>query len=38
VEFFKERVISICSDEMVDHIDGSGKEELNVGITGGIGD
>ena len=37
VEFFQERVVCLSSDEMIDHIDGSGKEDLNIGITSGIG-
>jgi len=38
VEFFQERVVCFCSDEMIDHINGGGKEYLNIGIASGIGD
>ena len=38
MEFFQERAVCFCGDELVDHIDGSGKKDFDVGITGGIGD
>ena len=38
VEFFQERVVCFCSDEMIDHINGGGVKDLDVGITSGIGD
>ena len=38
VELFQERAIGLCGDEMIDHVDGSGEEDLDIGITGCIGD
>ena len=31
-------MVGFGGDEMVDHIDRSGKEDLDVGIAGGIGE
>lgn len=38
VELFQERVISLCGDEMIDHIDGTGEKDLDIGVASGIGD
>ena len=37
-ELFQERVIGLCGDEMIDHVDGSGEEDLDVGVARGVGD
>jgi hypothetical protein len=37
VEFFKERAVHLSGDEMVDHINGRGEEDLDIGTAGGIG-
>jgi hypothetical protein len=37
LEFFEQRAVSFRGNEMVDHIDGGGKEDLDVGIARGIG-
>jgi hypothetical protein len=38
VELSEERSIGLCSGEMVDHIDGTGEEDLEIGVAGGVGD
>ena len=38
VEVSEERSIGLCSDEMIDHVDGTGEEDFEVGVAGGIGD
>jgi len=38
VELFQKRAVCLSGDEMVDHINGGGKKDLDIGITGGIGD
>ena len=38
VEFFQERVVGFSRNELVDHVNGGGKEDLDVGIASGIGD
>jgi len=38
VELFEERSIGLGGDEMIDHIDGTGEEDLEIGVAGGIGD
>jgi len=38
VEFFEQRAIGLCGDEMIDHIDGGGKQDLDIGVASGIGD
>jgi len=37
-EFFQERAIGLCGDEMIDHVDGAGEEDLDVGVACGVGD
>ena len=38
VEFFEQGVIGLCGDELIDHIDGGGKQDLDIGVASGIGD
>ncbi len=38
VELSEEGSVCLCGDEMIDHIDGRGEEDLNVGVACGIGD
>ena len=38
MKFFQKRTVCLCSDEVVDHVDGGGKQHLDVGITSGISD
>lgn len=38
MEFFQERAIYVGGNQMVDHVDGGGKKDLAVGVTGGQGD
>ena len=38
VELFQERVVRLCCDEMINHVDGRGEEDFDIGIAGGIGD
>lgn len=37
-EFFEEGAINICCHQMIDHIDGGGKEDLAIGVTSRHGD
>ena len=38
VELFDEGVIGLGGDELIDHVDGGGEEDLDIGVTSGIGD
>ena len=38
VELSEKGSIGLGSDEMIDHIDGTGEEDLEVGVACGIGD
>ena len=38
VKLFQKRVIGFGGNEMIDHVDGAGEEDLDIGITGCIGD
>ena len=38
VEFFQERVVCLCCDEVIDHVDGGGEEHFDIGVACGIGD
>src|SRR5262245_51561163 len=38
LELFEQRAVGFSGNEMVDHIDGGGKEDLDVGIARGIGE
>lgn len=37
LEFFQEGVVSIGCDQMIDHIHGGGKKDLDAGLGGCIG-
>jgi hypothetical protein len=37
VELSKEGSIGLGGDEMIDHIDGTGEEDLEIGVAGGVG-
>lgn len=37
-ELFQERAIGLRGDEMIDHVDGTGEEDLDVGVACGVGD
>lgn len=38
VELFEERAIGLGSDELIDHVDGTGEEDLEIGVACGVGD
>ena len=38
VEFSEERSVGLCGDEVIDHIHGRGKEDLDIGVAGGESD
>ena len=38
MELFQERMVGLCCDEVVDHIDGGGEKDLYIGIARGISD
>ena len=38
VEFFDEGLIGLGGDELIDHVDGGGEEDLDIGVTSSIGD
>ena len=38
VEFFEEGSIGLGSDELIDHVDGTGEEDLEIGVACGVGD
>ena len=38
VEFFEEGSIGLGGDEVIDHVDGAGEEDLEIGVAGGVGD
>ena len=38
VELSEEGSIGLGSDEMIDHVDGTGEEGLEIGVAGGVGD
>lgn len=38
VKLSEEGSIGLGSDEMIDHVDGTGEEDLEIGVAGGVGD
>ena len=37
-EFFQQRMVRFCGDQLVDHIHGGGKQNLETGLCGIISD
>src|SRR5215471_19877521 len=38
MELFEQRVIRLRRDQMIDHVNGRGKEHLDIGVAGRIGE
>ena len=38
VELFEEGAICLCGDEVIDHVHGRGKQDLDIGVACGIGE